>query len=62
MAILHTKTVDLHTKMTNRAQGSTMMGPGLKVALWHLLIRGKGQLFAKIRKKQLQALKVWGKT
>ena len=38
-----------------------MIGPGLKVALWHLLIRGKGQLFAKIREKQLQALKVWGK-
>ena len=38
-----------------------MMGPGLKVALWHWLIRGKGQLFAKIRENQLQALKVWEK-
>ena len=38
-----------------------MMGPGLKVALWHWLIRGKGQLFAKIREKELQALKVWEK-
>ena len=62
MAILHPKIADLHTKIAYRAQGSTMMGPGLKVALWHWLIRGKGQLFAKIREKQLQALKVWGKT
>ena len=61
MAILHPKIVNLHTKMANRAQGSTMMGPGLKVALWHWLIRGKGQLFAKIRENQLQALKVWEK-
>ena len=53
MAILHPKIVDLPTKMANRAQGSTMMGPGLKVALWHWLIRGKGQLLAKIRKKEL---------
>ena len=59
MAILHPKIDDLHTKIAHRAQGSTMMGPGLKVALWHWLIRGKGQLFAKIREKQLQVLKVW---
>ena len=60
--ILHPKIADLHTKIAPRAQGSTMMGPGLKVALWHWLIRGKGHLFAKIRKKQLQSLKVWEKT
>ena len=41
LAILHPKVVDLPTKMANRAQGGTMMGPGLKVALWHCLIRGK---------------------
>ena len=60
--ILYSKIADLHTKIVYRAQGSTMMGPGLKVALWHWLIRGKGQLFAKIRENQLQALKVWEKT
>ena len=42
MAILHLKNVDLPTKMANRAHGNTMMGPGLKVALWYWLIRGKG--------------------
>ena len=42
LAILHRKIVDLPTKMANRAQGSTMMGPGSKVALWLWLIRGKG--------------------
>ena len=53
MAILHPKIVNLPTKMANRAQGSTMMGPGLKVALWHWLIRGNGQLLAKISKKRV---------
>ena len=42
LAILHPKIDDLHTKITHRAQGSTMMGPGIKVVLWHWLIRGKG--------------------
>ena len=42
LAILLPKIVNLHTKMANRAQGSTMMGPGSKVALWLWLIRGKG--------------------
>ena len=59
LTILHPKIADLPTKIAHRAQGSTMMGPGLKVALWYRLIRGKGQLFAKIREKQLQVLKVW---
>ena len=59
LTILHPKVADLPTKTTHRAQGSTMMGPCLKVDLWYRLIRGKGQLFAKIREKQLQVLKVW---
>ena len=53
LAILHPKIANLHTIMENRAQGSTMMGPGLKVALWHWLIRGKGWMLAKIRKNEL---------
>ena len=53
LTILHPKIVHLPTKIAHRAQGSTMMGPGLKVALWHWLIRGKGQLFAKIREKEI---------
>ena len=59
LTILYPKIADLPTKIAHRAQGSTMMGPGLQVALWHLLIRGKSQLFGKIREKQLQVLKVW---
>ena len=40
--------------MANRAQGSTMMGPGLKVALWQWLMRGKGLLFAKMGYRPLE--------
>ena len=34
---LHHKMVDIHTKITHTAQGSTMMGPSLKVAFGHWL-------------------------
>ena len=54
-AILHPKIVDLPTKMADRAQGSTMMGPGLKVALWHWLIGLKVNCSRKFAKKRYRA-------
>ena len=62
MSILHHKMVDFHINITHRAQGSTMMGPSLKVAFGHWILREKGGLLPKTPKNELLALKVLEKT
>ena len=58
MSVLHIKMVDFHTKITHRGQGRPMMGPSLKVAFGHWILRGKGGLLPKTPQKELLALKV----
>ena len=60
MSVLHIKMVDFHTKIKHRGRGGPMMGPGLKVAFGHWILRGKGGLLPKTPQKGLLALKVWG--
>ena len=62
MSVLQIKMVDFHTKITHRGQGRPMMGPSLKVAFGHWILREKGGLLPKTPKNELLALKVWEKT